>query len=142
VIIYAGPTLLVRLLEPGQADTFRHSGEVQIVSTAQALAECAAEVVAEGVARGMTPEGALAALADLVDAETGLVEIVEHDAGEIESAAAEITAADGLAEVHAWHMAAAGLCFAQLAEPDEKRGFGADDGRQASAARVRGWTVI
>lgn len=142
MIIYAGPSLLVRLLEPGQADAFRDSDQVQLVSTAQALAECAAEAVAEGVGRGMTPEGALALLAELVDAETGLVEIVELEQGETESAAAVVTAAEGLAAGHAWHVAAAELCFEELAEPDEKRGFGADDGRQASVARARGWNVF
>lgn len=142
MIIYAGPTLLVRLLEPGQSDTFRDSDEVQLVSTAQALAECAADAVAEGIGRGMTPEGALAALAELVDSETGLVQIVETEEGETERSADAVTASEGLAAGHAWHVAAAELCFAELAEPGEKRGFGADDGRQASVARARGWKVF
>ncbi|KFF59299.1 hypothetical protein JF66_12335 [Cryobacterium sp. MLB-32] len=142
MIIYAGPSLLVRLLAPEQAETFRGSGEVQLVSTAQALTECVADAVADGVGRGMTPEGALAALADLVDAETGLVEIVEREPGEVESAASILAEAKGLAAGHAWHVSAAELCFTELAEPGERLGFGADDGRQAAIARSRGWTVF
>jgi hypothetical protein len=141
VIIYAGPTLLVRLLDPAQSGTFEHSAEVQIVSTAQALAECTADAVADGLARGMTPEGALARLGELVDAETGLVEIWELDAETVEASAADI-AQNGVAAGHAWHLAAAAACFEDLAEPHEARCFGADDGRQALLARSRGWTVI
>jgi hypothetical protein len=141
VIIYAGPTLLVRLLDPAQAGPFDHSAEVQIVSTAQALAECTADAVADGLARGMTPEGALARLGDLVDAETGLVEIVDLDAEAVEASAAEI-GQNGVAAGHAWHLAAAAACFEDLAEPGETRRFGADDGRQAAFARSRGWTLI
>ena len=141
MIIYAGPTLLVRLLDPAQAQTFEHSSEVQIVSTAQALAECTADAVADGLARGMTPEGALARLGDLVDSETGLVEIVGLDPESVEASAAEI-ARNGVAAGHAWHLAAAAACFEDLAEPGEARRFGADDGRQAAVALARGWTVI
>ncbi|KGJ72040.1 hypothetical protein GY21_18010 [Cryobacterium roopkundense] len=142
VIIYAGPSLLVRLLEPGRATSFAGSSQVQLVSTPQALAECAADAVAEGVARGMTPEGALATLADLVDSESGLVQIVEQEAGEAEDRAHALAETEGLGAAHAWHVAAAELCFAQLADAGEKLGFGADDGRQASVARARGWKVF
>ncbi|MFC5929272.1 hypothetical protein [Cryobacterium melibiosiphilum] len=142
MIIYAGPSLLVRLLDPAQAATFAGSAEVQIVSSAQALAECTADAVADGLARGMTPEGALARLGDLVAAEDGLVEILGVDEDEVEASAAEITAQTGVAAGHAWHLAVAELCFTDLAEPGEARRFGADDGRQAAAARARGWSVV
>ena len=142
MIIYAGPSLLVRLLDPAQAATFALSVEVQVVSTAQALAECTADAVADGLGRGMTPEGALAALSDLVDSETGLIEIVGLDADGVEASARQISAQTGLGAAHAWHVAAAELCFADLAESDEARRFGADDGRQGAVARARGWGVI
>ncbi|TFD54594.1 hypothetical protein E3T55_04040 [Cryobacterium frigoriphilum] len=142
MIIYAGPSLLVRLLDPAQAATFVHSAEVQIVSTAQALAECTADAVAHGLAHGMTPEGALALLGDLVDAEDGLVEIVGLDADGVAASAAEISTQTGLGAGHAWHLAAAEQCVADLAESGEARRFGADDGRQAAVARARGWGII
>ena len=142
MIIYAGPTLLVRLLLPEQAAAFDDAGEVQIVSTPQALGECTADAVADGLARGMTPEGALARLADLVDAETGLVEIVTNDVDEVAEAAAQISADTGLGMERAWHIAAADLCFVDLAADDETRAFGADDGHQARLARARGWQVL
>lgn len=142
MIIYAGPSLLVRLLDPAQSATFAHSAEVQIVSTAQALAECTADAVADGLARGIPPEGALARLGDLVDDETGLVEVIAVDESGVAASAAEISAQTGVAAGHAWHLAAAADCFADLAEPGEPCRFGADDGRQAAAARARGWSVI
>ncbi|MDH6237084.1 hypothetical protein [Cryobacterium sp. CG_9.6] len=132
----------MRLLEPRQADTFRDSIEVQLVSTAQALAECTADAVADGLDRGMTAEGALIALADLVDAQTGLVQIVEQDADQVDRDASALATIERLPAEHSWHLAAAEMCFAFLAEPEEKRGFGADDGRQAEVARARGWTVV
>jgi len=142
MIIYAGPTLLVRLLDPAQAATFAQSSHVQIVSTAQALAECTGDAVADGLARGMTPEGALAQLADLVDDETGFVEVVAVDDEHVAASAAEMSAQSGLGAGHAWHLAAAAVCFADLAEPGEACRLGADDGRQAAVARARGWAVI
>lgn len=142
MIIYAGPSLLVRLLDPAQAATFGDSFDVQIVSTAQALAECTADAVADGLDRGMTPEGALARLSELVDAETGLVEMVGLEAEAVAASAAEIAAQSGVSAAHAWHLAAADACFADLAEPGEALRFGADDGRQAAVARARGWPVL
>ncbi|MFO7689372.1 MAG: hypothetical protein R6W83_02270 [Cryobacterium sp.] len=142
MIIYAGPALLVRLLLPEQAAAFDDAGEVQIVSTPQALAECTLDAVHDGLERGMTPEGALARLADLVDEETGLVEIVGQDVEEVAAAAAEISAATGVGMESAWHLAAAELCFTELADDREARGFGADDGHQARLARARGWLVL
>ena len=142
MIIYAGPSLLVRLLIPEQAAAFDDAGAVQIVSTPQALGECTADAVTDGLDRGMTPEGALARLADLVDEETGLVEIVTQDVDEVAEAAAEISAATGLGMERAWHIAAAELCFLDLADDEEPRAFGADDGHQARLARARGWQVL
>ena len=141
MIIYAGPSLLLRLLQPRQAETFRDASEVQLVSTERALAECTADAVAAGVNRGMTPEGALACLAGLVDAQTGFVQIIDQDPVEVDRRVSSVAAHERIAEGHAWHLAAAEICFTDLAEPGEKCGFGADDGQQASLAKARGWSV-
>ncbi|MBG6213911.1 MAG: hypothetical protein LH475_13235 [Cryobacterium sp.] len=146
MIVYAGPALLVRLLVPARTGpdwgaALRDFAEVQVVSTPLAVAECSAEAVLAGLEQGMTVECVLDRLSTLVDPVDGLVELVDLEPVEMEARATKF-AANGLALGHARHLAAAELCFRDLAEPGEKLAFGADDGRQARVATACGWHVL
>jgi len=147
MIVYAEPSVLVRLLRPtkfgnDRAGVFRGSPDVQIITTSMALLECTSAAVRSARHLGLEPDAVLAELTALVDPEAGLVLLVDMAHAETEALAVHVARETGLRAMDSWHVACAELCFRELAEPGETLTFATRSVEQAGVARSRGWQVL